>query len=140
MLVTHNTDDERGERVEAEAIALGLFDCLANLSSNRAACEQPSNDSALESHSTHTTEPEHDGDTDMLHLLDSKRTSRRRSDSLHPCVGDTVEEDDERFDHFCRREDRVPLVRRTSIPSPSVFCKGAEISTKREETIPAKTR
>lgn len=46
------------------------------------------------------TEHSHDGDGDVLHVLDRVRVSSMLSKTLHPGVGDAVDEANERFDHF----------------------------------------
>ena len=123
---THNsagdTDAEGGEGVEARDVAWGLGNrFLGTVGSGErgggACCELATDALRLNAHSDQTSEPEHHSDANVLHLLRGVGVTGVRAEALHPCVGDTVEEDDQRFNELGGRD--TSMVTGSPVPGPA---------------------
>ena len=71
----------------------------------------------------------------MLHLLDRVRISGVRAKSLHPSVGNAVEENDEALDHLCRS---TLFTVGTAVPRPAQVGISAEVTSKGEDAVAEK--
>lgn len=119
---TSNTDAESREGVERRDVAWRLSDGFLGTSGGRdsssGARGEPATDAlGLDAHTNEASEPEHNGDRDVLDLLRRVRVARLRTETLHPGVGDSVQEDDKAFDKL---RGGVGLMRGT-VPRPTEF-------------------
>ncbi len=124
-----DTDAEGGEGIEARDVAWrlsdGLLRAVTSRNCRRCTGREPTPDAfRLDAHANQTSEPKHDRNTDMLHLLCRVGIAGVCAETFHPSVRDAVEEDDEGFDKLgCRVCTVVP---RGSVPSPAELGEGSQ--------------
>ena len=85
----------------------------------------------FETHPDQTREPKHDGDADMLDLLVGVRVARVRAETLHPRIGDAVEEYHKGLDKF--RGDVLAGWR--AVPRPAKLGKRSKEPGKTSKTV-----
>ena len=67
----------------------------------------------------------------VLDLLGGERVARVRTETLHPGVGDTIGEDDQRLDKLCGDV----LDNRRTVPRPAKLREGAQKARERDQAI-----
>ena len=115
-----HADHEGGKRVEAARVAGRFRDAVAVSARGVQGAgghrrEPTPQATRFETHPDQTGEPEHDGDADVLDLLVRVRVARVRAETLHPRIGDAVEEDHEGLDEF----GRDVMAGRRAVPRPA---------------------